>query len=73
MAFASVVVPAGSARLIDRCLDSLLGMDCEDFEIIVVTRPGLSYSHSDRRVRVIRTEWHRRSERKELRHTGFRR
>src|SRR5271157_1391187 len=53
MVGASIVVPAGRAKLVDRCLGSLLHMGYKDMEIIVVTRQGLNYSHPDRRVRVI--------------------
>lgn len=53
MTTASVVVPAGRPRLVDRCLGSIFAMDFQDFEAIVVTRPGIKYSYSDRRVRVI--------------------
>lgn len=53
MASASVVVPAGRPLLIGRCLNSLLTMDFVSYEVIVVVRPGASYSHKDPRVKVV--------------------
>jgi len=53
MTAASVIVPASQRKLADRCLGSLLAMDCRDYEVIVVAGPGLAYSHKDPRVRVV--------------------
>jgi cellulose synthase/poly-beta-1,6-N-acetylglucosamine synthase-like glycosyltransferase len=50
---ASVVVPASRPKLIGRCVDSLLAMGTGDFEVIVVTRPGVKYSNPDSRLRVL--------------------
>lgn len=49
----SVVIPAGRDLVVNRCIESIFGTKYDELEIIVVVRPGHTYSHPDSRVRVV--------------------